>query len=368
MGWSVTIGYIAGTAVRLHFTFLLFLAWIGVTDYLSRGTAAALDSISFIVLVFACVAAHEFGHIFMGRRFGVKTPEVILSPIGGIANMERIPDVPMQELLIAIAGPLVNVVIAILLIFGFGIDTGRLFAFSFETASLAERLALVNITLVLFNLVPAFPMDGGRVLRALLAMNMGTVRATETAARIGQGFAFLFVLLGLFYNPILMLVGIFIYFAAGSEEQNAAFNAVAKGLLVRDAMEVAPVALPDSAPVSRAVDALLTVAQRDFPVVDGEGRARGMLDRESMLAALRDKGPDITIGTIMRESQPLRSDMPLVEVFNLLRSGGHKAEIVTGADGRIAGLLTLENVAEMMMIETARPGWRFERRKGSGRA
>lgn len=362
MGWSLTLGSIAGTAVRLHFTFLLFLAWIGVSDYVAGGPAAALDSVSFIILVFLCVALHEFGHIFMARRFGVKTPEVILSPIGGIANMERIPEAPAQELLVAIAGPLVNVVIAILLMAGFGIGQDQLLAMSFETATLAERLTLVNISLVIFNLIPAFPMDGGRILRALLAMNMGAAKATELAARIGQGFAFLFVLLGLFYNPILMLVGVFIYFAAASEEQTASFNSFARDLRVRDAMEVSAVTVPAGSPVSKAVDALLSVPQRDFPVVDEAGRLVGLIGRDGIVSGLQQSGAETPVADLMRKAQPLRADMPLVEAFGELRRRGSKAEVVIGPDGLVAGLLTLENIAEMMMIENARPGWRFVRR------
>jgi Zn-dependent protease len=363
MGWSLTIGHVAGTAIRLHFTFLLFLAWIGISDYMSRGTAAALDSVSFIILLFACVALHEFGHIFMARRFGVRTPEVILSPIGGIANMERIPDVPVQELLVAVAGPMVNVVIALLLMAGFGISIADLQGLNFDTATLAQRLALVNVTLVVFNAIPAFPMDGGRVLRAFLAMGMGNAKATELAARIGQGFAFLFVLLGLFYNPILMLVGVFIYFAAASEEQTAAFAAFAKDLHVRDAMEPTPVSLPRDASLQAAVDALLSSPQRDFPVVDEASRAVGMLDRDAMLAALRDRGPQTPVSDVMRETQPMTADRSLVEAFNVMRSRGVRAEAVTDGSGLVIGLLTVENVAEMMMIEQMQPGWRFQRKR-----
>ena len=145
MGWSLTIGRIAGTDIRLHFTFLLFLVWIGLSDYLRGGPAAALDSIVFILLVFLCVTLHEFGHIAMARRFGIRTPQVILSPIGGIASMERMPEKPAQELLVALAGPLVNVVIALLLMALFGLGLTGITALDFDTATLAERLLVVNI-------------------------------------------------------------------------------------------------------------------------------------------------------------------------------------------------------------------------------
>jgi Zn-dependent protease/predicted transcriptional regulator len=362
MGWSLTIGRIAGTDIRLHFTFLLFLVWIGVADYLQRGAAAAIDTVTFILLVFLCVTLHEFGHIAMARRFGIRTPQVILSPIGGIASLERMPKKPRQELLVAIAGPLVNVVIALLLMAGFGIGAERINAFNFDTATLAERLLIVNVVLVLFNMVPAFPMDGGRVLRALLAMNMGAPKATALAARIGQGFAFFFVALGLFYNPILIFVGIFIYFAAASEEQSAAFAGFASRLKVKDAMEPSPVLLSADEPLSRAVDALLSSPQKEFPVLDEGGRIVGLLDRDAMILGLRDKGAEAAVGNAMRPSNPLFPEQPLMEAFTHMRKGGAKAEVVLDATGRVAGILTQENIAEMMMVENAQPGWRFRRR------
>jgi Zn-dependent protease/predicted transcriptional regulator len=361
MGWSLTIGRIAGTDIRLHFTFLLFLVWIGVTDYLVRGAAAALDTVVFILLVFLCVTLHEFGHIAMARRFGIRTPQVILSPIGGIASLERMPEKPVQELLVALAGPLVNVAIAGVLMAGFGLGTSQMTAIDFDNATLAERLLLVNVMLVLFNMVPAFPMDGGRVLRALLAMNMGAPRATALAARIGQGFAFLFVLLGLFYNPILIFVGVFIYFAAASEEQTAAFTGFASRLRVRDAMEPSPVVLAAEDPLSTAVDALLSSPQKEFPVLNQNGQVAGMLDRDAMIIGLRDHGAMAAVGTLMRASEPLLIDQPLVEAFTHMRKGGGKAEVVLDAEGKVAGILTNENIAEMMMVENARPGWRFGR-------
>jgi Zn-dependent protease/CBS domain-containing protein len=362
MGWSLTIGRIAGTEIRLHITFLLFLAWIGIADYVAGGAAAALDSLAFIALVFLCVTLHEFGHIAMGRRFGIKTPQVILSPIGGIASMERMPEKPMQELLVAIAGPLVNVAIALLLIAVFGLGLTGAAGLDFDSATLAERLLLVNITLVLFNLVPAFPMDGGRVLRALLAMKMGAARATAIAARIGQGFAALFVVLGLFYSPVLMLVGVFIYFAAAAEQQTASFAGFASRLRVADAMEPSPLVLNATQPISVAVDALLSSPQKDFPVLGANGRLAGLLDRDAIILALRDRGGEAAVGEAMRPSQPLAAAQPLGAAFIAMRNRGAGAEVVLDEAGRIAGVLTNDNVAEMMLIASVRPGWRFQRR------
>jgi CBS domain-containing protein len=220
---------------------------------------------------------------------------------------------------------------------------------------------VVNVTLVLFNLIPAFPMDGGRVLRAVLAMFMEARRATAMAARVGQAFAFLFALVGLVStNYILLLVGVFIYIAAASEEQSAAFRGFASGLTVRDAMEPAPVTLSATAPLSQAIEILLASPQREFPVLDG-ARLAGLLDRNAMLAALRDLGAEVPVGQVMAEVAPISAGEPLVDAFTRMRQRGATAEVVASAGGQVIGILTQENVAEMMMIESARPGWRFQR-------
>lgn len=362
MGWSLRIGRIAGTDIRLHVTFLLFLVWIGFADYLAGGAAAAIDSVSFIALVFLCVTLHEFGHIGMARRFGIKTPSVVLTPIGGIASLERIPEEPRQELLVAIAGPLVNVGIALLLMAGFGLSLDGLLSLDLEQSSLAERLLLVNVTLVAFNLIPAFPMDGGRVLRAVLAMWLGGQRATAIAARIGQGFAALFVMLGLFFNPLLVLIGVFIYFAAAAEAQSAAFTGFATRLTVKDAMEPAAIILNETDRLSAAIDALLASPQKEFPVRGADGRATGLLDRDAMIFALRRHGEAAPVSSAMRPAQPLLMGQPLAQAFGSMRNRGASAEVVVDGRGQIAGVLSSENVAEMMMINSIRPGWRFARR------
>src|SRR5580704_11385072 len=219
MRWSLNMGTIAGTAVRIHITFLLFLGWIFAADYASGGPDEAWTGLLFMVLLFACVLAHEFGHIFTARAFGVATPDVTLLPIGGVARLERIPEEPRQEFLIAIAGPAVNVVIGfgLVLLAGAHLDPGALVSVDNAHISMVDRLAIVNLFLAVFNMIPAFPMDGGRVLRALLASRMGHTRATEVAAAVGQGVAFLLGFAGLFWNPMLIFIAVFVYLAASSE-------------------------------------------------------------------------------------------------------------------------------------------------------
>ncbi len=212
MSWSIKIGSVAGTAIRIHVTFLLLLAWIFGVEYIAGGPQAAWNSLLFIVLLFLCVLLHEFGHIFTARAFGVRTPDVILLPIGGVSRLERIPEKPSEEFLIAIAGPAVNVAIAAVLVLvgGANLSVDRLAALESADVSMIDRLAAVNLFLAAFNLIPAFPMDGGRVLRALLAARFGYVRATEIAAMIGQWVAFALGFLGLFGNPILIFIAIFV--------------------------------------------------------------------------------------------------------------------------------------------------------------
>ncbi|KAF0120551.1 MAG: peptidase M50, partial [Methylocystaceae bacterium] len=229
MRWSLTIGSFMGTAVRIHVTFLLLLGWIGFAAYQRGGAVAARDSLLFIVAIFVCVVLHEFGHIFMARRYGIVSPVITLLPIGGVADMESMPDKPRQELLIALAGPAVNLVIAALLILFLGaVDFSDAIQIGDPSVNLLKRLAAVNIFLAAFNLIPAFPMDGGRVLRAALSIWIGKGRATRIAAQIGQGFAFLLGFLGLFGNPLLLFIAIFVYIAAAGEAQMTSMSEAAR--------------------------------------------------------------------------------------------------------------------------------------------
>ena len=289
MSWSLTIGRFGATTLRVHLTFFLLLAWIGVSAWLKGGAPAARDSVLFIALIFTCVVLHEFGHILMARRFGIETPDVILLPIGGVARMPRMPQKPSQELAVAIAGPTVNIVIAFLLFLVLGtIEPDDLTRIEDPRVSFLARLAAANIFLVIFNMIPAFPMDGGRVLRALLAMRLGGARATRLAASIGQAFAFVLGFLGLFGNPLLVFIAIFVYIAAAGEAQMTAFNEAARGLSVGDAMETRFNAIPVEANLAAAIETLLATAQHEFH--DGRFRKAGRPPR-ARRHTLGPKGP-----------------------------------------------------------------------------
>jgi Zn-dependent protease/predicted transcriptional regulator len=368
MRWSLTIGRFGGTAVKVHITFLLFLVWIGFSAWQRGGAPAARDSVLFIVLLFACVVLHEFGHILMARRFGIATPQVTLLPIGGVASLQRMPEKPAQELAVAIAGPLVNVVIALLLLlFLPNLDPNAVSQLDDPRVGLLMRLAAANIFLVVFNMIPAFPMDGGRVLRALLAMKLGVPRATQIAATVGQIFAFFLGFLGLFGNPLLLFIAIFVYVAASGEAQMTAFHDAARGLSVADAMETSFEAIPTGATIADAVDTLLATAQQEFPVVDAFRKPAGLLLREDLLPALKDHERETAITEIMRAPiETLRATTPLESVLDRLFGEGAAAICVVDADGVLIGLLTRQNISEMMMIKAMRPDWHFERRRSAG--
>ncbi|MCL4176967.1 MAG: site-2 protease family protein [Verrucomicrobia bacterium] len=220
MKWSLKLGKLLGIDVYVHFTFLLLLAFLGF--YYWRATQnvdAALRGVAFIVALFGCVVLHELGHALMAGRYGIKTRDITLLPIGGIARLEKMPENPLQELWVALAGPAVNVVIAAVLLVGLAATGGftPLEEISATGGAFWQRLMVLNIVLVAFNLLPAFPMDGGRVLRARLAMRLGRRRATAIAANVGQGMAILFGIIGFFYNPFLIFIGIFVYLGAQAE-------------------------------------------------------------------------------------------------------------------------------------------------------
>lgn len=367
MGWSIIVGRIAGTAVRIHLTFLLLLIWIGVSAYTRGGADAAFDNVLFIVLLFGCVLLHEFGHIFMARHFGIATPDVTLLPIGGVAQLQRLPEKPGEQLLVALAGPAVNVVIAafLFLFMGANTDTGEmaqgLARIDDPRVSMVAKLAAANTFLVLFNMIPAFPMDGGRVLNALLAMRMGKRRAIQISARIGQVLAILFGFLGLFGNPLLIFIGIFIYIAATSEAQASEVEDVASDLTVADAMETQFVSLRADATLEEAVELLLATPQVEFPVLDSARRPLGVLTREGLIAALAQNSRSLAVAQFMQPATLLRGSEGLAQGLEQLNVSGVSAVTIVDGEGRADGLLTRQNIAEMMMIRQAKPEWRFRR-------
>jgi CBS domain-containing protein len=283
---------------------------------------------------------------------------VTLLPIGGVARLERIPEEPHQELLIAIAGPLVNVAIALILVLfaGARLKAGDLAVMDTANVSLVDRLAAVNLFLALFNLIPAFPMDGGRVLRALLATRLGFVRATEIAAFIGQGCAFALGFIGLFYNPLLIFIAIFVYLAAAAEAHMVAMRAMSRGVPVSSAMMTQLAMLTPEAPVEDAVQTLLRTSQSEFPVVDAAGKPVGLLSRRDLIRALQQRGPDTRVADAMATTLPaIGYRQHLEDAFRILQEKSAPAVAVVDSAGRLVGLVTPETVGEMLMLHKALP-------------
>lgn len=366
MRWSLKIAKVAGIEVRIHLTFLLLLAFIGISYYLAGGTDAAVEGVGFILILFGCVLLHEFGHAIAARFFGIQTPDITLLPIGGVARIQRMPDQPWQELVVALAGPLVNVIIAAVLfaVLGFQVDWDRAANLADPAGSMLAKVAVVNVILVVFNMIPAFPMDGGRVMRALLAMVMGHARATMIAARIGQGLAFVLGFLGLFFNPLLIFIALFVYLGASSENAMAQMKEVSTGTRVVDAMVTEFVSLGEGDTIDDAVEALLRTSQQEFPVLDARGGVVGILTRDPMIRALRESGPETPVVEVMQACrQAVHPQDHFEGAFRLMQENACPALPVIDGAGRLVGLVTPENIGELMMVRSIlkdgeRPAWR----------
>ncbi|MGH7638341.1 MAG: site-2 protease family protein [Gemmatimonadaceae bacterium] len=368
MKWSWRVGSIAGIALYIHATFFLLLAYLAIVNYqATRNALEAFNGVLFVVAVFGMVVLHELGHAFAARRYGIATKDITLLPIGGIARLERMPRDPRQEMVVALAGPAVNVVIAALIYVGLMITGG--FPDLVEGAALTEgflqrgffaRLLAVNIWLVLFNLIPAFPMDGGRVLRAFLAMRTDDyAEATERAARVGRFFALLFGMLGLFVlgNPFLVFVALFVWLAAAGEAAAVQTSVMLDGvpiqrMMIRDVETLSP-----DDPLARPVRLILDGFQQDFPVVT-DGVVHGMLTRAKLLKALAEQGDQTRVGDVMdRQFQQASPWEQADDVLTRLKACGcHSMPVVR--DGQLLGVLTMDNVGEYVMVQAALKGAR----------
>jgi len=343
MGWSLKLGKWFGIEVNLHLTFLLLIGFLTLTGLATtRNVGVVVGDIGFLLALFLCVVLHEFGHALAARRYGIPTKDITLLPIGGVARLERMPTDPKQELVVALAGPAVNVVIALALLPIVAVSNVGFF----------ERLFSMNLLLVAFNLIPAFPMDGGRVLRAGLALKMDYAKATRTAAAIGQGFAVLFGLIGLFTNPFLVLIAVFVWIGAAAESQMTQTQARLAGVPVERAMLTQFETLSPINSLEYVTQLMLTGSQQEFPVAEG-GRPIGWVTRAELFDALARHG---SLGLV---SQAMRRDFatidagdPLAAAAEKLQTGQARSMMVL-RDGQLAGLLTLENVREFALLQAA---------------
>lgn len=355
MGWSWKFVEVAGIGVYVHATFFLLIGWVALLHWTEgQSLAAVLQGVGFILALFGCVVLHEFGHALTARRYGIKTRDVTLLPIGGVARLERMPDRPVQELWVALAGPAVNLVIGAALFFWLQLISAPepLAPMNVARASFSQRLMAVNLFLAGFNMIPAFPMDGGRVLRALLAIRMEYTRATQVAASLGQGLALLFGFIGFFTNPFLLFIALFVWIGAAQEASMAQMKSALGGIPVSRAMltDFRTVGLRDS--LARAVELILAGSQTDFPVVD-DGRVVGILMRGDLLVALAQQGQEEPVANVMRRNfETVDSSEMLETAFARLQACECRTLPVMHG-GRLAGLVTMDNVGEFLMIQAA---------------
>ena len=355
MKWSWRLVDILGIGVYMHATFLLLIAWVVLIHWMEgQNLTQTLEGVAFILALFVCVVLHELGHALTAKKYGIRTRDITLLPIGGLARLERMPDDPKQELWVALAGPAVNVVIAA------GLSVWLDLVGSLETLggrSLLQwpflaRLMAVNVLLVAFNMVPAFPMDGGRVLRAILATRMDYTKATEIAASLGQGIALLFGFVGFFTNPFLMFIALFVWIGAGQEASMVQIRSALGGIPVSRAMVTDFRALSSPDALSRAVELILSGSQHDFPVIQ-DRQVVGILTRQNLLLALARQDLETPVADVMQQ------DFQVVDPSEMLETAFEKLQ---GCDcrtlpvvrrGEVVGLVTMDNVGEFISIQTA---------------
>jgi Zn-dependent protease len=355
--WSARLGKLASIDVYVHPTFLLLLAWFGGAKlFATRSWEAAALEVVFVLCLFGCIVFHELGHALVARRFGIETRDITLYPIGGVAKLERMPENPRHELAIAFTGPLVNVAIAL----GLGAALavwpilGSLRDAAVGQGSLVVRLLVANLALAVFNLLPAFPMDGGRVARALLTPRLGRAGATRAAARIGRAMAVVFGVLGVLGAPMLLLVAAFVWIAGAHEARAAEIDDALRDRLVGGAMETRFDVLRPADPLSQAQALVLLGPQVDFPIVDAEGVFGGLVGPEDIARGLASGEPSTPVAAVARVDVPrVRPEQPLREALERLSAGPWRTAAVVDPWGRLLGLLSSDNVAELVMFHEA---------------
>ncbi|MGQ0736731.1 MAG: site-2 protease family protein [Acidobacteriota bacterium] len=361
MKWSIRLGTFSGIDVNMHVTFLILVAWVVAAHWMpNRSLSDAVSGLVFILALFGCVVLHEFGHALTARQFGISTRDITLLPIGGVARLERMPEDPAQELWVALAGPMVNVVLAgvlaVVLAIGDAFDP---FAdLSLASGSLVERLLVVNVFLVLFNMLPAFPMDGGRVLRAILAMRMEYTRATHYAAMLGQALALAFGLIGLFSNPFLVFIALFVWIGAAEEVATTQMKSALSGIPLERAMITNFRTLRPTDSLAAAVDMLLSGSQQEFPVIEDEAVV-GVLTRTDLLAALAQGGDQASVASVMRRDFLVADPSDMIDRALERVQGRACQTILVLRRGVLVGIVTMENLGEFVSVQAALSGLRI---------
>lgn len=361
MGGSFKIGRVFGIEVKVHWTFFLLLAFFFFLGYQGVGGLVGALTTSFIILaLFVCVLLHEFGHSLVAQRLGIEVPDITLLPIGGLARLKSLPENPWDEVKIAVAGPLVNVVLAPLFFaaaFLLGADLLRPVNVLEDTASVGQildYLGIMNLALALFNLIPAFPMDGGRILRGLLATRMGAVRSTDIASTVGQVFAIGFFILAFTTGSFLLaFVALFIFFGASGEAGLVRQRETMRGLTVADVMGTKrrTETVTPYHNFGQVFDAVIHGYQEDFPVVDEDGRLVGILTRGEIMAAAHSPERYSSVRDLMKTEFPTVS--PDADLFTdgnrILQESGLRALPVV-KNGDLVGMLTTDDIGQAALL------------------
>ena len=354
--YSLPLGKIAGIKISVHWTFAILILWIVFAGARSGlGAEGTLWTLLFILSIFGCVVLHELGHALAARRYHIKTRDITLLPIGGLARLESMPEKPKEELVIAIAGPAVNILIAlaffpIVYLSGKMADPVQINVINSDNFLYA--FVSVNIVLAVFNMIPAFPMDGGRVLRALLSFRFERHIATRIAATIGQLLAIGFVFVGFYYNPFLIFIGFFIFLGAQAEAEYAQVKSTLKGFRVKDALMKKYTEINADEPLKTAITKLLDGQCKNFLVMENS-RPVGTLSREEIIKALSAQGENVVIHNIMnKEVLFLNPETPLDQALQQMQS--QKKELTPVMEHQqLIGALDLENIMEFIMVQNA---------------
>ncbi len=356
MRWSWRMGQVAGIGIYMHATFPIILAWFAYESWSQTGSlSGAMVGVVFGIALFACVVLHELGHSLTARRFGIQTRDITLLPIGGVARLEKMPEDPKQELWVALAGPLVNIVIAIVLFAVIQVSDQWVWIFEekgwFKWPFL-EQLLIVNVSLAVFNMLPAFPMDGGRVVRALLGLWLDYPQATRIAATLGQAMALGFVFLGLFVNPFLILIALFVWMGAAQESNMVQVRSVLGGIPIGRAMLTHFLTLGPQDTLAQAIQQILSGSDHDFPVVDN-GRVLGLLLRTDIMTNIAQKGSDVPVAEIMRTEFRTVSPYDTLEDAFAQMQESECPMLPVIHEEQLVGLVTRENLSEYLMIHAA---------------
>jgi Zn-dependent protease/CBS domain-containing protein len=356
MRYSLQLGKVFGIKVQIHWTFLILIGWIVFSNLRSGASfTEVLWSVLFVLALFLCVTLHEFGHALAAKRFGIVTEDITLLPIGGLARLRSIPEKPAEELIVAIAGPLVNVVIFALLYplvhAVTDVTTTIQQMSSISSSNFLFNLMFINLWLAVFNLIPAFPMDGGRVLRALLSFKLERHKATKIAARIGQILAIGFVFLGFYTNPFLIFIGLFIFLGAQAESEYTQAQSFMKGYTIGDVVMRHYQTISVDAKVEEAVRMLLNGQCKSFLVMDGQ-KVAGTLSHDEIIKALSTEGKEASVAQVMNKDLiPLHVNMPLEAALPLIQQ--HKVLMPVYANHQLVGTLDADNILEFIMIKNA---------------